>query len=366
VLGAPADHGTAVVLAAWSFVFCALPALVVLESRLVRRGLDPARAALWMPALAFVAGLAVFELNVDGIDRSAERGVSWARTALDALPDDAILLTRNPAVLALAADGVRPDVDVVDVSEPSTLTAFRGGRLLLPLGQEAPEGAIDGEVVAILVRATEGARSVFVDASVYFDLDLRQSLIGERWAATPHGLTFRLAEHGTDLPPASRRAAALAWEGLDLTPSTPPSPLRDGLAGSEYIARSLLQSAYLHLEQGRPEDAEREFLLAIGHPGANANVAAIGYSRFLSARRQWAQVAKTLETYTRDDEEGAWIARRLLGNTYLRLGDRERGLETLRRALRLVPASMGEERAKLQQAIRNLQGSRSAPPPGAE
>jgi tetratricopeptide (TPR) repeat protein len=277
---------------------------------------------------------------------------------LATLPQDSILLTRNPVAVAVAADGLRPDLDVVDVDEPSTLTAFRSGQLLLPLGQAPPAGRIDPETLRSLVAASEGVRGVFVDPSIYFDAARRNELLQSDRIAVPHGLAFRLAAVGWKPTAEDRKAAALAWDGLNVTPGTPPSPLRDGLGGSAYFARSLVQSAYLHLEQGRAEDAEREFLLALGHPAANANLASLGYARLLHTRRNWREVVRTLESRTRDDEDGAWISRRLEGSTYLQLGDSDRAVAMLQRALRLMPAELTAERAKLQRSIREIQAKR--------
>lgn len=358
VLGDPADHATASVLLAWPFLFWTLPAFAALETRLAARTGDPSRAAAWTPAVSAIALAALFALNAKNLDRSAEKGVEWADTVIRTLPDDAILLTRNPVVVALAADGLRPDVDVIDVGETSTMNAFRSGRMLLPLGSDAPAGELDPETLAVLVHATEGSRGVFLDPSVYFASDLRDKLIADRWVPAPHGLAFRLLQPGFDLDGAPRRAASLAWDNVNITPGTPPSGLRDGLGGSEYFARSLLQSAYLHMEQQRTEDAEREFLLALGHPAANPNVAAMGYAKVLNVSRNYSQIALTLDRYIRDEMEGAWIARQLQGNNLLRLGQRERGLAMLQRALRLAPSSRKEEKAKLLQSIRNLESGR--------
>ncbi len=359
VLGDPKDDSTAAVLVAWPFLFWVLPSLAALESRLAKRpGFDAERAARLVPVVSVVSAAVLFAMNAREIDRSAEKGVEWTDTVIRTLPDDAILITRNPVAVALAADGLRGDVDVVDVGETSTLSAFRSGRMLLPLGERAPNRALDGETLAVLFHATEGGRAIFVDASVYFDAQLRDSLLGDRWVLSPHGLAFRLIQPGTNLDPEARRAAGLAWDGVNVTPETPPSPLRDGLGGSEYFARSLLQSAYLHLEQNRSEDAEREFLLALGHPAANPNIAAIGYARLLNTARHYTEIERTLDRYVRDDQEGAWIARRLQGNNFIRLGDMDRGIVMLQRALLLAPADMAEEKAKLQQTIRHLQATR--------
>ncbi|MFN8177955.1 MAG: hypothetical protein U0167_08505 [bacterium] len=368
VFGRPADAGTAAVLAGWSFLFWTTPALADLEGRLAaRRGSDLSHAAVVTPLVAAVASAALLALNGRSIDRAAEKGVTWTSTVLDTLPPDSILLTRNPVALALAADGRRPDVDVVHLDEPSTLTAFRTGRLLLPLG-ETPPARVDPEVLRTLLAASEGARGIFLDPSVYFAVDRRTELLGKDWIAVPHGLAFRVAEVGWKPSNDERQAAALAWDGVNVTPDTPASPLRDGLRGSAYFARSLVQSAYLHLEQERGDDAEREFLIALGHPGVNRTLAALGYARLLHQRRNWREVAATLESYVRDDDEGAWVARRFLGATYVRLGDRRRALLALQRALRLAPASLASERAAIQREIREISARPDAAtaPPGTE
>lgn len=354
VFGNPKDHGTAAVLAGWSVLFWTIPALARLEQRLAERsGVE--RAARLAPVVGVAAAALLLAMNLRTIDRAGEKGVTWTRTVLETLPKNAILLTRNPVAIALAAEGMRPDVDVVHVDEPSTWTAFRSGRPLFGLGEESPQGRLDPDALRSLMVANEGSRGVYLDPSVYFDVERRTKLLEGGWIAVPHGLAFRVADVTWQPSTAERVAAALAWDGVNVTPDTPPSPLREGLGGSAYFARSLTQSAYLQLEQGREEDAEREFLIAMGHPAANQNVAALGYAQVLHSRRNWRGVIRTIETRVRDDQDGAWAALRLAGNTYVLLGDSRHAITTLQRALRLTPESMASERAKLQRTIRDLQ-----------
>ena len=123
-----------------------------------------------------------------------------------------------------------------------------------------------------------------------------------------------------------------------------------------------MQSGYLHLEQDRPQDAERDFLLALGHPAVNRNVAAMGFARVLFAQRNFREVVRTLDTCVEDDRDGAWLARRFQGTVLLQLGDRTRGMAMLRRALALTPSSQSQERARLQRTIRDLEGGASGSP----
>ena len=354
VLGTPKDSATALVLAAWSFLFWALPTLASLERRLAERwDGDVDRAAKLVPVAGLLATALLFAMNAREIDRARERGVEWTSTVLETLPKDSILLTRNWVGLAVAADGLRPDLDVVHVEAPSTLTAFRSGALLLPLGESPPKGPLDADAIHSLASASE--RPVFFDASIYFDIQRRTKLLDGGWHAVPHGLAYRLAPAEWEPSGAERTAAALAWDGVNVTPDSPPSPLRDGLGGSAYFARSLVQSAYLHLEQGRDDDAEREFLLAMGHPAANQNLATLGYARLLHSHRNWREVVRTIDARARDDQEGAWVARSLEGNTYALMGDSRRAILALQQALRLTPESMPNERARISRTIRELQ-----------
>jgi len=256
----------------------------------------------------------------------------------------------------------------VHLDEPSTLTAFRSGRLLLPLGEKAPS-RISPETLQTLFTASEGARAIFFDPSVYFAVDRRTELLGAHWVARPYGVAFRVAEAGWEPSPEEQQAAVLAWEGVNVTPDTPPSALRDGLDGSRYFARSLLQAAYVDLEQGRSDDAEWEFLVALGHPAANRTLAALGYARVLHERRNWRAAVETLEAWVRDDEEGAWVARRFEGATYALLGDRTRAVLSLQRALRDTPSSAAGDRAAIAREIRELSGrpagARTPHPAGA-
>jgi hypothetical protein len=362
VFGRADDAGMAAVLVSWTFLFWTTPALAALEDRLAG-GVD-GRAALRAPAVALLSAGILFALNAATIDHSREKGVSWTSTVLDTLPQDAVLVTRNPVALALSADGRRPDVDVVHVDEPSTLTAYHTGRLLLPLGDNPP-AHVDPATLRKLVESTENAHGVFLDASVFFDTSLRTGLLGNEWIAVPHGLAFRVAEPSLRPSNDDLRAAALAWDGVNVAPDTPASPLRDGLTGSAYFARSLVQSAYLHLEQGRADDAEREFLLALGHPGVNRTLAAMGYARLMHQRHNWHEAESTLEDYVRDDDDGAWVARRFQGATLMRLGDRRRAVLMLQRALRLLPPDAKEERTTIQRELRSLQTPRPETPSGA-
>lgn len=354
VLGRAGDHGTAFALAGWSFLFWGVPALARLEERFGPRA---------APVASLAAGVALLALGVRSVDHSAEKGVAWAATVLETLPDDAILLTRNPVLGALAADGLRPDVDVVHPDEPGTWVSRRTGAALLPPG-EAPAADPGAEFVELLRRGTDGGREVFLDPSLYFDPARRSRILGEQWRAFPHGLAFRLRPRGKDLTSKERDEAAHAWEGLWLTPSSPPSPLRDGLGGSAYFARSLAQSAFLHLEQDHLLDADREFLMALGHPDTNPNVAALGFAQRLFAQPNWPETIRTLQDFVRDDRDGAWLAYRLLGSTLARAGDRAGSRAALQRALDLLPASFPEERDRLQERIRQLEEPGRAP--GAE
>lgn len=358
ILGTPGDPRTAAALAGWSFLFWSVPALARIEARVGAAG----RGAV-APVVALLGAGAIFAVARGDLDHSAEKGVTWTGTVLATLPDDAVLFTRNPVALALAADGVRSDVEVIDVGDATTLSAVRSGRPLLPMGAPPPRGAVDAALLRQVLE-NAGGRPVFLDASVYFDVELRTALVGDDWKLLPHGLAFRLAPLAAEMSTQHREAAALAWADLQTTPDTPPSPLRDGLSGSAYFARSLVQSAYLHLEQGRVQDAEREFLLALGHPDSNRNLAAMGLARVLFDQRNFHEVVRTLDVCVRDEEEGAWVARRLQGNTLVRIGERARGIAMLKRALALTPSSRADDRSRLQRTIRDLERAGSAAGPG--
>lgn len=354
VLGTPRDAGTAAALLGWSFLFWAVPALARIEMRLAAGPGGAARAAATTPILALAGAGALFAVSFRGIDHSDEAGVTWARTVLDTLPDAAVLVSGNPVTLALAADGVRADLDVIDVDDASTLSVLRSGRPLLPLGATPPRGPVDAARLRELVEAA-GGRAVFLGPEVFFDAPRRAALLGDSWMLMPHGLAFRVAPIGAEMSAPQRSAAALAWQDVPIVPDTPTSPLRDGLTGAAYFARSLVQSAYLHLEQGRTQDAEREFLLALGHPAVNRNLAAMGLARLLFEQDNYREVVRTLDECVRDEQDGAWLARRFEANTLLRLGERPRALALLRRALALTPGTLQDERARLVRLIREVE-----------
>ena len=50
-------------------------------------------------------------------DRKVALSSSRASTVLETAPENSVLVTRNTVQLALAADGLRPDVDIVHQSD---------------------------------------------------------------------------------------------------------------------------------------------------------------------------------------------------------------------------------------------------------
>jgi tetratricopeptide (TPR) repeat protein len=127
------------------------------------------------------------------------------------------------------------------------------------------------------------------------------------------------------------------------------------LSGNEFYARGLLQSAATHLDLELYEDAEREFLMALSLEGANETLAAYGLARVFFASLNYAEAVRVLTEHTHDESQGAWSARRLLGNAFLRLGKHEDALRELRRTVPLVPAHLPQEREALEDLIRNVE-----------
>lgn len=337
VLGSPADRGVAGALVGWSFLFWGVPTLAGLRSRRV--------------VVAFISAAALLALNVRTLDRSAEKGVAWAATVLDTAPPNTLLLTLNPVQLALAADGLRPDVDVIDLAYPSTLESFRTGRALLPDDQAVPALKVGPTTIHALFAYNIPLRPVLVDPSVYF---LDASLGGTRdvrYRLSPHGVAYRARFADEETPNAEAGDATLAWQHVNVTPGTPPSPLRGGLTGGKFFARALLISGSLYLEEGRELDAERDFLLALGHPDADRTAAAQGLARIFFERHDYAEVIDTLRGFVRDKDPSAWLAYKILASAYAYSHQPGKARQALLHGMALVPPGRPDQRTEMQQLL---------------
>jgi hypothetical protein len=334
----------------WSLLFWIAPAMMAVHARL-----DGERPPWRSPALALLLGGTLLFLNAGTIDRSAERGVDWARCVLEPLPPDAVLITRNPVHVALAADGLRSDVDVVYVPEPSSLRARREGRTL-PVPELPPGREMSGPYLHELVNRLRPSRPVALAPGLFFDRGISTPLLGTRWSPRPFGLAFLIEPSESKGDPELSDRAAGIWDPLNVIPGSPESPLRDGLRGSEYYARGLMQSASLHLDQGRLDDAEREFLAALSHPDANRPLVAFGLGQVFLKRDQRKEALQVLEDLVRDGDANAWIPCRLLAETYFLVKRDEEGVAALERALRLVPP---ENRREIESMTKNLERRRA-------
>jgi tetratricopeptide (TPR) repeat protein len=313
----PALHAAA----AWALALLAAPAIAAAARRMPR-----VRALL--PGVAIVAGAALAWSNRAVLDRSAERDTAWAMDSLAPLPDGSLLLTRNPVHAALSADGARPEVDVRWIA-PSTPP---------------------GETRDLLRREATGRR-VYLDASLFFDVRWRAAALADEFQTIPNGLVFQALAKGRRL----KDLESTAWSELHLERDFPASPLRDGLDTKRFYARSLLQCAFLHVELGYETEAEHEFLYALSYPPCNRTLAALGMARIFLKRRQPESAVRTLETYARPEDEGAWNALQVLGSAYAMLRRPEEAIAAYRRALPLVPAPLTGEREKIEQSIAALE-----------
>lgn len=357
VFGVPGDPGIARVLLGWTFAFWAVPAFSALGERVGPLGGERT------PVIAVGAALILLGLNLGAVNGAPEKGVSWARTVLETAPVNSIVITENPVHLALAADGLRPDLDLVYLPDASSLTAFRTGNDLIPREAITPDrGAIPAFTIQ-LVLATAGDRPVLVDPSVYFSEESRNAVLGTQWTVSPHGIAFRAVPIGEGASNPDANAAMRAWETIDVTPDTPASDLRDGLTGGQFFARALLQSAVLFLEEGRRIDAERDFLLAIGHPDAHRNSAAHGLGRIFFEERNYSTTITILEDWIDESDRAAWVTLKLLATAYTMAGDRDGAVNALRRALAILPADRVADRGELQSLVDRL-SSRASPGEG--
>jgi hypothetical protein len=360
IFGEPRDPMFAAALLGWFFLFLVPPGMVAVARRLPL----PSGAARGLPGVGLAAGALLLLMNWGTINRSAEKGVQWARDSFGALPQDALLLTGNPVHLALASDGERPDLDVVYVGERSTLAARRTGREVHAPPLRAGE-RIGGEFLQEVVGLNQGIRPVMLEPALFFDMETRSALLGSRWSAQPHGLAFRVLPLEVAKDPNTdeelQRGIEL-WGAYELMPGTPPSPLRDELDGNAFYGRSLLQSAALFLELGRLRDAEREFLFALTLQDANQTLAAFGLSRVLYEDKHFDEAIAILERFVSDSDAGAWTAYRLQGTAHFRMGRYEEGLPILEHALRLTPANLVQEREDMRLLIEGIQTRLRATP----
>ncbi len=347
VVGRFQDAEVARALAGWTFLFWMIPSLLALHARLDAKG-PGGRTAI----VGAAVGVTLFGLHVGDLDRSAERDTDWARSTLDWLPPDACLVTRNPVHLALAVEGDRPDVRLIYPPASSTLRAESGGETIP--GRTLPPGPIGRLPLVELVGRAANVRPVALDPSVYFDLDERAHLLGENWTARPWGPAFLLESRQTTLTQEGVQEALGPWLEVDLMPGSPASPLRDGLTGSEFYFRGLLQSGAAFEKLDFQDDAELNYLMALSHPEANRTLAAFGLARTLFRGRSYAEATRTLQTYTQDEDPGAWAARRMLANLLIQSGMRDEARQEVERALRLLPEERVEERSGLQATLELL------------
>jgi len=320
VLASRLDPALAV-LAAWSLALLAAPTLGAVAGRMPRM-------AAALPGIALAAGAGLAWMSQSAINRSAERGTEWAMDSLAPLPDGSLLLTANPMLPALSADGARPEVDVRLISR----SAPPGGTRELLRG-EAPD------------------RRVYLDASLFFDVPWRTAALGEEFYTAPEGLAFQVVPKGQHL----RDVESTDWSAMHLDADYPPSPLRDGLGTREYYGRSLLQSAFLLVDLDHEVEAEHEFLYALSYPPCNHSLAALGLARIFLKRREAESAVRTLESYVRSEDEGAWNALQVLGSAYALARRPEDAIAAYRRALPLVPAGLAGERAKIERTIASLE-----------
>jgi tetratricopeptide (TPR) repeat protein len=354
IFGRGGDRDVLAALAAWSFLYFFIPAIEAAVARFSR-----ARVTRVLPAYALLSSAILFLMNRGHLDRTSEKDLAWARDSFDRLTENGLLLTANPVHWALAADGERSDLDVVYVDDPASLQMHQS-----PLGLAVPElphsKPMTPEFLAELIAKNISQRQIFFDPALFFRTEQRTAILGDRWQAQPFGLAFRIAGRGEKQPEAEAKASGLLWANYEIRPDTPKSPLRDGLTGNAYYARSLLQSAALYAESAQRTDAEREFLLAMTLEDVNPNLAALGLARVFFERQNFEQAVNTLSRI-RDDREGAWLARKILGATHYRLGHFDEARREIEAAMRLTPPEQISETESMQRILEAIESGRSIP-----
>ncbi len=353
------DADVLAAIASWGFLFFLVPAAAA-AARTFEARLGSARAPVALVAAASLAAAALFAWNAGHLDRRAERDIAWVRASFSRISEKSILLTANPAHWALIADGERPDLDVLLVDAPATL-AMRRSTLGVFAPRPEKSRTMSAAFVNELIDLNFAHRPIFLDPSLYFDVPRRSEILAEEWQANPFGLAMRVGRKGEPPGEVLRKAAALLWEEYDVSPGTPESPLRGGLSGDAFFARSLLQSAALSIEAELPLEAEREFLLAMTLDEPNPNLAAFGLARILFDRQRYEETIKTLRLRYDGERDGAWLSKKLLGTALLHAGDPAGAVPELEQALRLCPAELVQERQAIGSLLQGAKEGRRLP-----
>jgi cytochrome c-type biogenesis protein CcmH/NrfG len=68
----------------------------------------------------------------------------------------------------------------------------------------------------------------------------------------------------------------------------------------------------------------------------------------LHRQHAFGQAIATLEQYARESDDGAWLAYRFLGHTYLAVDQLDQAIAALETALRLLPPEAAQERDTIQ------------------
>ena len=370
ILGDFRDPAFARAILGWCFVFWTVPTLTAAWDR-VAGTTDPSdpdarRADGRAPFVALLCAGLMFWQHADTLDRSDFRDDSWANFELRTAPENSILLTANAAHLAYAATGLRPDVDLVYLPEPTSLGARRTGEDFVPADVTIADTRIRSSDLQRVIAANRSTRPVLMDAAAYFDPEWKREVLAGQWSPMPHGASFRLLPLGATPSLEHKNEDRQTWDATDTRPPSPASPLRDGLSAGEWFARAVLQSAANWQQVNEDVEAEERYLIAASHPDASPNATAIGLARIYFDQKQYVVAAQTLETFIEAGEPGDWAARRILGLCYLQLEDWEKAADTLEAVLPTIPATFADERRSAENALetarRQLGGSRRRQP----
>lgn len=368
VFGNFQDPAFARAILGWCFVLWTVPTLTAAWDR-VAGSADPSeadarRADGRAPLVALLCAGLMFWQHAGTLDRSDFRDDSWANFELRTAPENALLLTANPAHLAYAATGLRPDLDLVYLPEPTSLQARRTGEEFVPIDVAIRGPRVRSSAIQRIISTNRGTRPVLMDAASYFDPSWKKDVLAGKWSPVPQGASFRLLPLGGSPSLQHKGEDRAAWDATNTRPPSPASPLRDGLSAGEWFARAVLQSAANWQQAKDDVEAEERYLIAASHPDASPNATAIGLARIYFDKQQYIVAAETLETLVQDDETGAWTARRILGMCYLQLEEWEKAVATLEAVLPTIPAAFAEERRSTENALQTarLRGGRTGRP----
>ena len=365
LFGDPGHPGVLRALTAWSGLFLLAPAAATLVRRFSANP-DSRLAHHLPPAVAIAMCGTLLATQFHHLDGRVEPGVEWAEDSFLHVPEDALLLTTNPIHLALAADGLRPDLDVIHADRPSTLRANRSGRPV-----HAPPirtgRVLKPSFLHELIGLNGGVRPIAMDPSLYFRPSTWTEVLGNRWAALPWGVGFTIHPAADPIDPEYPQKASALWAARSAAPDRPrPSSLRSGLSIREYHARSALQHGSIYQQRNLPRSAEQSYMMAISLDAYHPTLCAFKLAGLFHEERMLESALTVLEGRIHDEEPEAWRAHKLRASLLLKLDRREEGVAAMRHAMSTLPPDNTTERAVMERVVKVARSGGALPGRGAE